>query len=91
VRELSFNIQTFSELIENDRIYIDKTAIIHIDARLYQAGYLTIKSHDPENRLVELAYPNFELKDSMEFYLLSAKCNMVETDVAPVVAQLRWV
>jgi uncharacterized protein (UPF0297 family) len=29
VRKLSLNIQTFSELIENDRIYIDKTAIIH--------------------------------------------------------------
>lgn len=62
---------------------------IPFDALLYQAGYLTIKSYDAENRLVELAYPNFELKDSMEFYLLGAKCNMVETSVAPVVAQLR--
>lgn len=62
---------------------------IPFDALLYQAGYLTIKSYDEENKLVELAYPNLELKDSMESYLLSAKCDMYESDVALVVALLR--
>ncbi|MBS1987373.1 AAA family ATPase [Candidatus Dependentiae bacterium] len=62
---------------------------IPFDALLYQAGYLTIKSYDEENKLVELAYPNLELKNSMESYLLSAKCDMSETRVAPVIAQLR--
>lgn len=62
---------------------------IPFDALLYQAGYLTIKSYDRENKLVELAYPNLELKDSMESYLLSAKCDMNESEVAPAVALLR--
>jgi hypothetical protein len=62
---------------------------IPFDALLYQAGYLTIKSYDEESKLVELAYPNLELKDSTESYLLSAKCDMNEGNVAVVVAQLR--
>lgn len=38
---------------------------------LFQTGYLTIKDHDPITQKYMLGYPNFEVKESFDTYLLS--------------------
>lgn len=39
---------------------------------LFQTGYLTIKGYDPERRLYDLYYPNFEVEDAFLTYLLGS-------------------
>ena len=39
-------------------------------ALLFQTGYLTIHTYEPDYRLYTLGYPNFEVKDSMLRHLL---------------------
>jgi hypothetical protein len=51
-------------------------------ALLYQTGYLTIKKYDPESRLYELTYPNFEVRETFTeslFYHLSKAPEIEQT------------
>jgi hypothetical protein len=41
-----------------------------IRSLLFQTGYLTLKDYDPQFRLYTLGYPNQEVKDSMQEYLI---------------------
>lgn len=56
-------------------------AYVSLDALLYQAGYLTIKSYDHENNVATVAYPNKEIQDSMRSYLLSMELNIEEFEI----------
>ncbi len=62
---------------------------IPLDALLYQAGYLTIKTFDIKTNTGTLGYPNFELRDSMASYLLSLQINHSEGEIAHHAVELR--
>ena len=48
--------------------------IEHLDIvpLLYQTGYLTIKSYDPNRRTYTLSYPNFEVEEAFIMWLMRA-------------------
>lgn len=64
---------------------------IPLDALLYQAGYLTIKTFDIKTNTGTLGYPNFELRDSMASYLLSLQINHSEGEIAHLAVELQSV
>ena len=56
---------------------------------LFQTGYLTIKSYQPEDQLYTLDYPNKEVMDSMLQYLLGAFSHRATRTTTPAVVRLR--
>lgn len=58
-------------------------------ALLFQTGYLTIQSYDPEDRLYTLDYPNLEVKDTMHQHLLAAFREAPYTESYPVLIQIK--
>ncbi len=56
---------------------------------LFQTGYLTIKSYDPDTQLYELDYPNKEVKASLLDVLLSAYREVFPGDSMALTANLR--
>lgn len=64
-------------------------ADVSLDALLYQAGYLTIKSYDRENDVATLVYPNKEIQDSMRSYLLSMELCIEEFEVSPALKKIK--
>ncbi len=62
---------------------------IPLDDLLYHSGYLTIKSYYPLHDVAKFVYPNSEVQDSMEFYLLSTKLHIHENEVNPALKNIR--
>jgi len=52
---------------------LERLAIVPL---LFQTGYLTIKSYDPETRFYKLYYPNFEVENAFLVYLLDSFSNI---------------
>ena len=52
---------------------VDRLAIVPL---LFQTGYLTIKSYDPDTRYYRLGYPNYEVEHAFRVYILEAFSNV---------------
>lgn len=62
---------------------------IALEALLYQAGYMTIKSYDHEVRMLEIDYPNHEVRTSMHYLLIGMKVHLPDVNVGPAVNNIR--
>jgi hypothetical protein len=63
--------------------------MIPLIALMFQAGYLTIVSYDREQRFYTLDYPNSEVKDTFQKYLLEAFAHLDFVSVDRLATQLR--
>ncbi|MCB0840745.1 MAG: ATP-binding protein [Bacteroidetes bacterium] len=59
-------------------------------ALLFQTGYLTIRSYDPETGLYTLDYPNREVRDTMHQHLLAAFRETTKTDSLPLLINIKF-
>ncbi len=66
-----------------DSFEIDSIQLVTL---LYQTGYLTIKSYDPASRLYTLAYPNEEVRESLNDYLINAVLGLGNSSASVVAA-----
>lgn len=48
-------------------------------ALLFQTGYLTIRTYNAQDRLYQLGFPNFEVKDSLMYAMLTGFSEQVPT------------
>ena len=55
---------------------------------LFQTGYLTIKHYDPVTRRFRIGYPNFEVKESFQKYILAAISDRNVTEIDNIADQL---
>jgi len=56
---------------------------------LYQSGYLTIETYNPETQKYTLKFPNREVLDSFQEYILAALVNSNARNVVQLISQLR--
>jgi len=93
LRNKDYNLSTldqFKPLEASEAIF--STYDVHaiaLEALLYQAGYMTIKSYDPETRIIEIDYPNQEVRTSMQYLLIGMKVNLPDVNVGPAVNNIR--
>ncbi len=83
-------LEKFQPLQASEAIFstYDVNAIA-LEALLYQAGYMTIKSYDHETRMLEIDYPNHEVRTSMHYLLIGMKVNLSDINVGPAVNNIR--
>ncbi len=55
---------------------------------LFQTGYLTVKGYDPRRRAYRLDYPNLEVRESTQVFLLSAYGNQKASEARPMVLKI---
>ncbi|MDX2285512.1 MAG: AAA family ATPase [Bacteroidia bacterium] len=56
---------------------------------MFQTGYLTIQSYDPEYQLYTLSYPNREVKDAMFQHLLAVYRHRDAAETQPIYAAIK--
>lgn len=56
---------------------------------LFQTGYLTIKNYDPLTRRFKIGYPNFEVKESFQKYILAAISNHASSEIEDIAYHLK--
>jgi predicted AAA-ATPase/PD-(D/E)XK nuclease superfamily protein len=69
-----------------DVFEIGKVPLIPI---LFQAGYLTITAYHPAESTYSLGFPNGEVRESFDWYILSAIANMDEYHVQTAINQFK--
>jgi hypothetical protein len=73
IKEKHYDIELMEELMVDELAFssyeVDNLSVIPL---LFQTGYLTIKRYDPDTRLYELYYPNYEVENAFSRYLLNA-------------------
>lgn len=83
-------LETFKPLQTSEAVFASyDTNAIALEALLYQAGYLTIKSYDSETRIIDLDYPNQEVRTSMHYLLIGMKVNLPDVNVGPAINNIR--
>ncbi|MBS1988097.1 AAA family ATPase [Candidatus Dependentiae bacterium] len=83
-------LEKFGPLRASEAIFgIYDVSSIALEALLYQAGYMTVQSYDSETNIVEIDYPNQEVRTSMRYLLLSMKVDLPDVNVRPAVDDIR--
>ena len=76
LHQQNYNIEYFDDLqveeLALSTFDIERLAIVPL---LFQTGYLTIKSYDPQSSRYELYYPNYEVENAFLIHLLDAFSN----------------
>ncbi|MDQ5940350.1 MAG: hypothetical protein QG632_76 [Candidatus Dependentiae bacterium] len=89
------NLPIFSEV---DHCWVDDSTLDSFDigtlpltTLFYQTGYLTIEDFQPESNLYKLTYPNEEVRQSLNKYLISMMLNIKNAETATVATRLKQV
>lgn len=84
------HLETFQPLRTSEAIFATYDVNrIALEALLYQAGYMTIKSYDQETNILNIDYPNKEVRTSMQYLLIGMKVNLHDVNVSPAVDDIR--
>jgi len=93
IKLIKENSYTFSKIDHSqatsttlDAFEINK---LSLKTLLYQAGYLTIESYNEETRMYTLTYPNEEIRQSLNSYLLCSRLDIEDTDAQTEAHALR--
>jgi hypothetical protein len=73
IKKRKYNLRLMENLVVDELAFSSyEVGNLSVIPLLFQAGYLTIKSYDPQTMLYELYYPNYEVENAFSKYLLSA-------------------
>ncbi|MDX2245374.1 MAG: AAA family ATPase [Bacteroidia bacterium] len=91
IKKLRENFQYHLDMLEASSTMFESFTLDNMDwlPLLFQTGYVTIKSYDPELRLYTLGFPNLEVKDSMQQHLLAAYRETSNTSSYPVMVNIK--
>ncbi len=73
IQEKQYDLRVMEELVVDELAFSSyEVGNLSVIPLLFQTGYLTIQSYDPETMLYKLYYPNYEVESAFSKYLLHA-------------------
>lgn len=89
IEDQCFDPQEIGSLeVSKESLQIPDVTQMSLIPLLYQTGYLTIKSYDPEFDLFCLDYPNFEVRRTFTAALLTSIAELSAVDQSSLLAQM---